>query len=186
MGGVNKLTMPMYGVTVLERVVQQVTASRAGEVLAVLGFESDELAAMLAGYPLQVVSNPDYEQGMSTTVKAGVRAARKESQGYMFCLADLPLVETAEYDVLIDVFLGTLQEDDKTIVVPVYQGRRGNPALISAYYRGEVMNLTGDSGGRPIVSGHAEHVVYHEMEFDHILCDIDTPEAYRNALERTL
>jgi molybdenum cofactor cytidylyltransferase len=178
MGAENKLLLPFRGTTLIGNMVDVVTRSRVGETLVVVGHEAEQVKAALRGKPVRFVENPAYAEGMGSSVQAGIRAASPQATGLMVCLTDLPLVETAEIDRLIAAFEAR-PADGQPIAVPCHRGQRGNPVLMSARYREEALAMRGVAGCRGIVKRYPERVVEVEMEQDHILRDIDTPEDYR-------
>lgn len=194
MGSENKLLLPFGESTLIEHMVDVVCASRAGETLVVLGHEGDRLRRVLAEKPVTLVENPDYTEGMSTSIRAGLRCISPRSKGAMICLTDQPLLEPADLNRLIGALEAETETsaagtgggpehggaNGKSIVVPIYQGQRGNPVLFAISHRNEVMAARGPVGGcRGIVKRYPGAVLSVEMENDHILHDIDTPEDYR-------
>ena len=199
MGTENKLLLPFRGATLIEHMVDVVTASDAGETLVVLGHEAERVRPLLGGKPVRLVNNPDYEQGMGSSLDAGLRQASPGADGAMICLTDLPLLESGDLNRLIAAFValepgaGAAGEKNivgkkiagknivgKKIVVPVFRGERGNPVLFSMAYREEVLSSRGPVAGcRGIVKRYPEAVLKVEMDNDHILRDIDTPDDYR-------
>lgn len=179
MGAENKLLLPFRGSTLIEGVVDVVTASRAGETIVVLGHEADRLRPLLAEKPVTLVDNPDYREGMSSSVRAGLGSLSPGATGAMICLTDQPLLEPEDLDRLMAALESQSGGEPKSIVVPVFQGQRGNPVLFSLRHRDEVMAARGPVGGcKGIVKSHPEAVLRVEMGNDHILRDIDTPGDY--------
>jgi molybdenum cofactor cytidylyltransferase len=178
MGAENKLLLPFRGTTLIGNMVDVVTGSRVGETLVILGHEAERVRAALAGKPVTFVDNPNYAEGMGSSVQAGVRAVSPQATGIMVCLTDLPLIESAELDRLIAAF--EAGQAGKSIAVPCHQGQRGNPVLFSARFRDEVLGTRGPVAGcRGIVKKYPDQVIEVEMAHDHILRDIDTIEDYR-------
>lgn len=180
MGADNKLLLPFGESSIVETIVDAVTGAGVAETVVVLGHEAERVRERLAGKPARLVDNPRYAEGMGSTVKAGLRAASPTMEGYMICLTDLPLVQSTELDRLIAAFA---EADGEPIVLPFYRGQRGNPVLFPRRYREEVLNGRGPVAGcRGIVKRHPEAVLEVEMETDHVVCDIDTPEDYRRLM----
>ncbi len=184
MGGRNKLLLPFGDQPLVRHVVTTILASRADPVLVVLGHEAEAVRTALAGLPILFVHNPRYAEGMTTSIQAGVAAAPADVLGYMICLSDLPLVESAEYDRLIDAFQEAHARDPACIVVPEFEGQRGNPVLFAAHYRTAILAEERLTGCRGLVQRHPEHVVRVSMPTDHILRDMDTAEMFAALTER--
>ena len=117
-----------------------------------------------------IVENPRWEEGMSTSLAAGVRAV--EADIYLLFLADMPEVPASLARRLVDAHLRT----GKPIVHPVYQGRRGHPVLVAATLREHLLAITGDKGPRHIIRDNPEWVARVEVDDPGVLFDVDTPE----------
>ena len=178
MGGDNKLLLPLGKKTFIERIVETVVDSRADQVIVVLGHEAERVRAKLAGLDVDVVINDRYREGMTTSIHAGVGAASPNADGFMICLADLPMIEAEDLDRLIEAFNRAVGEDPGRIVVPVFEGRRGNPVLFPAQYRDDILAHRGLMGCRGIVKQNPERVLEVAMPTDHVLRDVDTQEEY--------
>ncbi|SHK29315.1 nucleotidyltransferase family protein [Rhodothermus profundi] len=183
MGGRNKLLLPFGDQPLVRHVVTTILDSQAAPVVVVLGYEAAAVREALANLPVAFVYNPRYAEGMTTSIQAGVAAAPADAHGYMICLSDLPLIEASEYDQLIEAFQRAYVRDPACIIVPEFNGQRGNPVLFAAYYRKAILSEQRLTGCRGLVQRHPEHVVRVAMATDHILQDLDTPEAFE-ALRR--
>jgi molybdenum cofactor cytidylyltransferase len=179
MGGVNKLLLPFGETTLVERVARAVRQSKADEVLVVLGHEADRVRAALAEHDIAFVINDRYREGMTTSIQAGVRAASPEAAGFMICLSDLPLIEPEELNRLVAAFEQAARDDQRRIVVPTFEGRRGNPVLFSASYKPDLLHHQGSTGCKDIVQQNPRHVLEVAMATDHVLRDVDTMGAYQ-------
>jgi molybdenum cofactor cytidylyltransferase len=127
---------------------------------------------------LSILTNNDYEKGMTTTIQTGVEAANDASVGYMICLSDMPFIAPAEYQFLKEQFLIIWAKDPQAIVQPTYEGKRGNPTIFSSVYKKDILNLTYTEGCKPIVQANVQHVYLVEMPTDSVLKDIDSKEEY--------
>jgi molybdenum cofactor cytidylyltransferase len=139
----------------------------------VTGDQAGAVAAALAGLDVRLVHNPDYAEGMSTSLRAGIAAAG-DARGALICLGDMPLVTAAHLDALIDA---ARSDDGDAIVVPTCRRKRGNPVLWPARDFAEIATLTGDVGARALLERHAERVRLVELDDPAILADVDTPDA---------
>ena len=152
---------------------EEALASRADGVIVVTGHQRERVEQALAGLEVRFVHNPDFAEGLSTSLKAGLAAVPAEADGAIICLGDMPQVRADMIDRLIGAFdpaRGAL------IVVPVIAGKRGNPVLWSRRFFPELAALEGDVGARHLIGGYGEAVV--EVPADAAaLVDIDTPEA---------
>ena len=189
MGAQNKLLLPFGRGTMIGHMVGVLRAARLTELVVVLGHEADQVRAALEaanppdapGCPLRVVEHPHFAEGMGSSLKAGLRALSAGLEAVMVCLTDQPLLETADVNRLVTAMGTTLTgQGGKNIIVPFHGGQRGNPVLFSAHYLEEVLATRGPIAGcRGIVQRYPNAVLAVEMETDHILRDIDTPEDYQ-------
>jgi molybdenum cofactor cytidylyltransferase len=178
MGAKNKLLLPFGSEPLIAHVVRRIQASRVAEVIVVLGHQAEQVRQALEGLPVRFVTNDRFAEGMTTSIHAGIGAASDRSQGFMICLSDLPLIQTGEYDLLLEAFEQALKQDNHSILVPVYKGQRGNPVLFSVHYRQDILRHEGLMGCQGIVKQNRDRVIEVEMPSDHILKDMDTPEVY--------
>ncbi|MGA8757348.1 MAG: molybdopterin-binding/glycosyltransferase family 2 protein [Stellaceae bacterium] len=174
MGGPNKLLAEIEGMPMVARVAQRLLASRARPIIAVLGNRGDEIDAALGRLPVERVRNPDFAEGLSTSLKCGLSSLPGDLDGVLVCLGDMPLISGRHLDRLIAAFNPL---EGRAIVVPTRHGKRGNPVLWSKRFFSEMAQIAGDVGARHLIGEHAELVAEVEMDDDAILVDIDTPEA---------
>jgi molybdenum cofactor cytidylyltransferase len=164
------------GVPMVVRVVDQVLASHARPVVVVTGHEHDRVEEALAGRAVQFAIAEDYAQGLSASLKAGLRALPEDIEGFMVCLGDMPLVSAAMLDRLMAAFD---PEEGRAIVMPTFRGKQGNPMLWSREFLPEMLAITGDVGARHLAGKYADRCVEVEMADDAVLRDFDTTEALK-------
>lgn len=174
MGGPNKLLLPVHGRPMVRHVVEAALASAAAPVVVVLGHQQHEVRQALRGLKVRFAVNPDYAQGLSTSLRAGLAALPPEVEGAVVCLGDMPRVTAALVDRLLAAFDPAA---DRRIVVPTRLGQLGNPVLWSRELFDEMLGITGDVGARHLIRAHAASVAEVEVDDDAALLDIDTPEA---------
>lgn len=173
--GQPKQLLPFDGEPLVRRVARQALASRLAEVIVVVGHAAGAVREALAGLDVRLVDNPAYAQGQSTSVIAGVEAIRPQADAALFLMADQPFLDAT----LIDRLIAAYEDTGAPIVVPVFEGRRGSPALFDRSLFAELRQITGDEGGRQLLQRHRDAVVFVPLESERPLIDIDTPEAYR-------
>lgn len=176
MQGRNKLLLPWGKHCVVQQVVSNLCTLGLAEVVVVTGHQRAEVDAALKDAPARQVHNPAYGGGMATSIVAGIAAAGP-ARGYLLVLGDMPSVSM---DTVRKVCAALV--DERTIALPTYGNRRGHPVAIGAAYRDELLALRGDTGARAVLRAHAERVVEVEVEDAGVLVDVDTPEAYREAV----
>lgn len=174
MGRVNKLLAEIDGRPMVAQVAEAVAASSATPVVVVTGHEDERVRSVLAGREVVFVHNPDYAEGLSTSLRRGLAALPAEVDGAVICLGDMPTVTAAHIDRLIAAFAPA---SGKTICVPTHDGKRGNPVLWGRRHFREMIELAGDVGARHLIGQHADAVAEVPMEDAAVLLDLDTPEA---------
>ncbi|TMF45260.1 MAG: nucleotidyltransferase family protein, partial [Chloroflexi bacterium] len=136
---------------------------------------------------LIILENADYLQGMSTSMRLGIQRLlslnyRKpltgEIDSTLVLLGDQPLITARDIDMLI----ATYRTTGKRIIAPTYQGKRGNPILFDASLFPELLEVTGDEGGRRVLERHRDEIATVEMGNPLANIDVDTWEAYQQVL----
>jgi molybdenum cofactor cytidylyltransferase len=174
MGGPNKLLAEIGGKSLVRIAVEQALASRARPVIVVIGHERERVEAALADLPVQILHNPDFAQGLGTSLRAGIAAVPADADGAIVCLGDMPQVDAALIDGLIEAFD---PEKGALTVVPTINGQRGNPVLWARRFFPDLMAIEGDVGARHLIGRYGEAVVEVPVSGKGAFLDIDTPEA---------
>jgi molybdenum cofactor cytidylyltransferase len=173
MGETNKLTAEVDGAAMVARVVDAAIESGASPVIVVTGHQDNDVRAALAGRDVQFVHNPDYAEGLSTSLRAGAKALPDGLDAALVCLGDMPDITATHIGRLAAAFD---PEEGRTICVPTFAGKRGNPVLWGATFFAELQTLKGDTGAKHLIGEHADAVCEVPMPDDASLRDIDTPE----------
>jgi molybdenum cofactor cytidylyltransferase len=174
MGGPNKLLEKIGPDILVRRVAEQALASHAAPVIVVTGHQRERVEEALSGLDVRIVHNPDFAEGLSTSLKAGSAALPDEADGAIVCLADMPQIDAALIDRMIAAFD---PEHGGLIVVPTLEGKRGNPVLWARRFFPELSALQGDVGARHLIGTYADAVVELPVENRAVFFDVDTPEA---------
>lgn len=169
-----KLLATFEGRPLVRHAAEAALSSRLRPIVAVLGAHGNEVGAKLQGLDLITVRNPDYAEGMSTSLRAGIAALPATCSAVVVMLGDMPRVTAARIDGLADAFVAADRE--VSAVVPVQEGRRGNPVLLNLMIlRPGIATLRGDRGAGPLLAGRTDIL---ELPGDTgTALDIDTPEA---------
>ena len=176
--GKPKQLLPLGKSTLLEQAIDNLLNSSVDETIVVLGHKAEEITEKIANKPVKVVINPDYQQGMSTSIVAGLIMVDPRSQAVMLALGDQPLVTSRTINQLIEAF----SKNKKGIAVPTYRGRRGHPIIFDIKYKAELFKLKGDIGGREIIQNHPKDVFMVAVDSESVISDIDTQEDYKTNL----
>ena len=181
MEGRHKLLLPVGGEPAVRRVVRALGAAQPNEIVVVTGFNGRAVIEALDGLDVRFQSNPRYREGQMTSVAAGVAALQAPCDVVMICLADQVLLEAADYRELVDAYASMPRG---SILVPMFEGARGNPVLFAASYAPEVVNGHVNPGCRKLIAEHGDEVFVYEAAHDRFAVDMDTPEDYERIVRR--
>lgn len=178
--GRTKQLLPFGGKSILERVVESALDSALHRVVVVLGHQAERIAPLLAGRGVEVALNPEYRRGQSSSLKCGLRHLGADSDAALFLLGDQPLITPA----LIDTLVRRYRESPRPIVMPVYQGVRGNPVLFDRETFSRIEELDADCGARALFQEYRGRLLPVPVADPAIHFDIDTAADYRRLLQR--
>jgi len=170
--GEEKLLLAIKGVPMVERVIKAAHASQLDELILV--YQRYEIKEIAEKYGIKTVFNRHADRGQSSAVKLGVRSSLPDTDGFMFLVGDQPYLNASTINKLIAVF----KQDYPFIVVPVYNGTRGNPVIFPLTAKKELRALKGDCGGRIIIDRMKDRVKLVSIAKTLVGIDIDTSEAY--------
>ena len=168
--GGGKLLAKLNDMPLVEHVLVALEASPVDKTVVVVGAEG--LREVCEPYGVRVVENPEWAEGMSTSVRAGLRALGPEARAAVVVLADQPLVGAGAVGRLVEAF-----ERGAKVAVATYGGKPRNPVLFSR----EVWplleaELSGDEGARPFLRRHPELVTRVPCDEVGDPVDVDTAE----------
>jgi len=171
--GFPKALLRFRGETFLDTLIG-LFAARCSPVIVVLGAGAERIQGE-ARRPAVFVVNAEWEQGMTTSLKCGLRATPEGSEGAMLTLVDHPAVAPATLDLL-------LREPRPVLRVPRYAGKRGHPVWLSRDLFSEFLALPAGAAARDVVHSHFLEAEFLDLNDPGIVADIDDPEAYRTLL----
>jgi len=174
MGRANKLLASIDGRPMVVHAVDAMRASKADPVIVVTGHDAGRVEDVLDEASLRLVHNPDFADGLSTSLKVGLDALPDDVAGVLIGLGDMPRIKSGQIDRLIAAFDPLA---GRAICVPTVRGKRGNPVLFATRFLPEMLQISGDVGARHLIGAHADEVFEIEMDDDAPLLDIDTPDA---------
>jgi molybdenum cofactor cytidylyltransferase len=182
MGGPNKLLAMLDGKPLVQHVLDAALGSRVASVTVVTGHMADRVASAVeaAEHPNRraaIAHNPDFADGMSTSLKAGLSALPSDTEAAIILLADMPRVTSDMIDTLISAYEPA---NGSLIVVPTFDGRRGNPVLWSRRFFPDLSAITGDIGARNVIGTYPEAIAEVELG-PAVALDLDTREAIEAA-----
>jgi molybdenum cofactor cytidylyltransferase len=176
MGGPNKLLMDVNGQPLIRRTVETIKAAGINDIIVVVGHQEAEVREALHKTAVRFVANPNFADGLSTSLKAGLAELPTDTEAALVCLGDMPLLKPQHITQLV---AGFDADASKLIGVPTHTGKCGNPILWGKRFFDEMRTLSGDVGAKHLI-GANESLVY-EVEFDDtgVLMDLDTREQWQ-------
>ncbi|RMG50930.1 MAG: nucleotidyltransferase family protein [Acidobacteria bacterium] len=175
-----KQLLPFGPKTVIETCLDALLASRVDDIIVVLGHRYQEIQSHIEHFPVRIVINQHYSQGMSSSVIRGVRAIPSAARAALIAVVDQPLVTADIIDRLIDAY----RKSEKKIVIPVYRGRGGHPIIIDLSFRQKILTIDPERGLRQIVYSHPQDVLRVDVETDAVIQNMNTWADYQRLLQR--
>jgi molybdenum cofactor cytidylyltransferase len=173
-GTESKLLAQFGGKALVRHVAESAVQSTADPVIVVTGHRAEDVQAELTGLRIQIVHNPLFADGLSTSLKAGFSALPSETRAAIILLGDMPFVRSELIDALIADWQGRGQP---AALVPVLKGQRGNPVVLSRALQSAIEGLSGDVGAGSVLRGRSD-VLEWPTKDSAIIQDIDTREEY--------
>ena len=170
----DKLLLEIGGMPVVERVVRAAKSSLLDDIILV--YQNNRVKEIGKQYGVRTVYNDSAHEGQSAAVKLGVRESRPDTDAFMFLVGDQPFLDPATINTLIDCHAS----DPKDIIVPVYNGKRGNPAIFPSIFRDDLLAIEGDIGGRRVIGERKDRVKFVAIEKSIAGMDFDTPEEFES------
>jgi molybdenum cofactor cytidylyltransferase len=150
-----KQLLPFRGRSLLRHAAETALASVCRPVVVVLGAFAERLHGELSGLAVTVAINPRWQEGMSSSIRAGLKALAPKGAGpkaVLIMLCDQPLVSAQFLDRLVAVH----QSSGRGIIAAEYGGQAGVPALFSRAYYAELAALRGSRGAKPVIVKYAK------------------------------
>jgi molybdenum cofactor cytidylyltransferase len=180
MGLINKMLLPFGGSTIIDTTITALTHSLVDEIIVVEGPDGSIAEHLDSIAKVSVVRNMNTEEGLTSSIQCGVSAANNNTEGFLVCLGDMPMLTINDYNKLIN---SLIEENKKAILVPKSGGMRGNPVLFSHHFKDEILSLKEKNGCKPIVSNNEDCVRELLFSTNHCLTDIDTMADYKKLLK---
>ena len=171
----SKLLLPFGEKTIIETVLNNAVSSKANYTLLVLGCFREKIKQKIMGFPTITVFNPNYKQGMLSSVQIGFLSLPEGAQAAVVLLGDQPSISHR----VIDQVIGGYSQTTKGIILPIYKKKRGHPVLFDMKYKNEIAALSPEVGLRGIVYNHPGDVHEVPVTASGILRDIDNMEDYK-------
>jgi molybdenum cofactor cytidylyltransferase len=178
--GTPKALLPYQGGTFLEHLLSVTDHPRIGCRRVVLGADAQAIAEGVELPVDEVIINENWEAGQLSSIQSGLRSLPAGTDGMLLCLIDHPLISSELVGELVERFY----ESGKSIVLPVYNGRRGHPVIFASPLYEELLNAPLETGARAVVWAHSEDVCEMETSEQGCVLNLNDPDALAKALER--
>lgn len=175
--GQQKLLLPLNQSTILETVIEVVQNSNCFEEIIIV-YSKKEVYEKTKNYKIKNIYNEKAELGQSTSVITGVKNTNAHAEAFMFFAGDQPFINLN----IIKTLIKSYKENPNSIIVPQYKGEKGMPTIFSKEFRSQLLCLSGDSGGKPIIQKYKDKVIFVDFQDDKAAFDIDTLEDYNKLI----
>lgn len=172
--GENKLLMKYEGSYIIQRVLDVVKKCEFEDVIVVSQYE--EILKISREYKFKSILNENANIGQSESIKLGIINS-KQCKGYMFFVGDQPLIN----EIDIKELMYTFDSNDDHIIIPTYNGKKGNPVIFPNRLKEKLINLKNDEKGKEVINGYNK-IKYIEVN-EETLIDIDTKKDYDKLIE---
>lgn len=175
-----KQLLPWKDKTILETVIDNVLESRYidDEIRVVLGAEAEKVKGKIDYYEddrLRIKENPDYQEGMSSSLKKGIEDLSENTKYLVIFLGDQPLITSDIFDMLINEF----EKSSTDIMLPSYNDKPGHPVIISTKFLPEIKKLDGAMGLKPFLDEHKDLVEHYAINDKKVIIDLDYYDDYQ-------
>jgi len=170
----NKLLVEIDGRPLLVRVIEAIEAGGVAPVIVVTGHEADRIAAAAAGANRLIVHNERHDRGMGTSIAVGAAALGDEIDGVLIAQGDMPAVDAALVATLRQRFIAG--GCDRVVHPVLGDGRQGNPVIWPCRLFAQLRLLTGDQGGKRLITAEGDRAIGVTIAGDGPSADIDTPQ----------
>ncbi len=174
MGKENKLLIPVDGKPMVRHVVDALVGAQVETIHVVTGHEAEAVQQVLDGCDVTFTLNPHFDDGLSTSLEAGLAGLPDDIDAVLICLGDMPGVGATDIETIMNAYDPV---EGNAIVVPTYQGKRGNPVLWDRRFFEAMASISGDTGARHLIGENEDLVIEVRMDDSTILEDFDTPES---------
>ncbi len=175
-GANNKLLTPVAGKPMIRHIIEAMAQSQCHSLTIILGHDAEAIASVCADAPFHHIVNTHYGEGMGASIACALNHRQDHVTDMMIVLGDMPLVTSDILDQLLACHLKA-DQPDKTITLPVAEGRQGNPVIWGRDFFPALSDLHGDKGGKALIKAHANAINTLVLENPGVLTDADTPSA---------
>jgi len=175
--GYFKPLLDIGGKPALTRLLDSISTAGLSRTCVVTGHGHETVEAALPPGCIAVY-NADYENGMFSSIQAGIEKATETDAALLFPV-DVPLVAPETIKGLVAEWE---KGDVSRFAVPEFEGKNGHPLLIPRAYFGAILDYTGEGGLKEIRNRYISEMLRYETNDRGCVLDMDTPEDYNQLL----
>ena len=176
--GEPKMSLNIGGETLLQKIVKNAITSKAENITVVLNKDYKFLGEDLKHLQVNIIWNDDSNRGMSHSIALGIKNSQYNTENIMILLADQPGITTE----LINRLISQHTREDFLITQPRYLDSPGHPVIFNKTLFDELLEVTGDKGGREIIKKFNDQRQFIDVDFNQPM-DLDTKENYRQYIK---
>lgn len=174
MAAPHKLLLEIEGKPIIVHTIAYLQNGGVDEIVVVLGYEKDRIRPLLPP-DVKIVINPNYQQGMASSIACGAQSLSPRTAAAFISLADMPLISKDTIRNMLRLYHDSAKP---AIVAPYYLNKQGNPVLFDYYFFPELLKLVGDKGAKSLLNKYKKNLIRFDCNDSAILLDIDTKQAY--------
>ena len=169
----NKLSKNYDGIPLIKHSVKNILSSNINELIIVLGYQNETIKSLIDyDRKIKFIYNKEFENGMASSIKAGIKNLSEKTQAFFICLGDMPFVSKDVYNKLIK------SKKNEKIIAPIFESRRGHPVLFDISMKNEIMLISGDVGAKEILKKNKDKIFNLEINDQGIIQDFNTQDNF--------
>ena len=183
MPSANKLLLDTLGELMIQKVISQLTNSQINNLIVVIGYEHEQIIDALKDYPdIKFIYNAAFKKGQSFSIKAAMSMVAEDSDAFMVCLGDMPMISTDDYNLMIDEYDAISQNISRPIIRPIYKESIGHPVIFHKSYQDDVLRLASGDDCREVIKSNADNYFKIEVNSINYFFDIDNDHDYQRLI----
>ena len=183
MDGENKLSKEINGIPLIKHAIKNILGSSVDEIIVVLGYEKNVVEDLIGiNKKIKFVYNENYKNGIASSIKIGIKNISNRADAFFITLGDMPNINQNIYNKLIKSSFNYNKklklEHKKEFTIPTFEGRNGNPVLISKYAIEKMNKIKGDVGAKEIIELNKNKTLCIPVKSEGITLDFDYVEDF--------
>lgn len=175
--GINKLLLEVNGKRIIDYVIENALRSKLDEIVIV--YSDRRILENILDFKIKMIFNRHNELGQSESIKLGLKNSSSSAEGYCFLPGDMPLLDFKTIDNILDSFNMYKMKSEKSILIPRYNGINSSPVVFSSNFKNELLELSGDEGGKVVIESNLKFVKYIDFKNEILGKDVDTRSDFR-------